>query len=42
MEVTPAVLYYKIAEYAELESVPVMELFSTKIQNKLQAFLSAF
>ena len=42
MEVVPGVLFYKISEYADLESIPIMELFSTGIQNKLHGNLSGF
>jgi len=42
MDKSAGVLYYKIAEYAGLYSIPVMELLSTSIQNKLQSNLSAF
>ena len=42
MEKAPGVLYYNISKYADLEVIPVMELFSTTIQNKLQGNLSAF
>ena len=42
MEQVPGVLFYKLSKYAELDIVPMMELFSTVIQNKLQGNLSAF
>ena len=35
MEKAPGVLYYEIAKYADLEIIPIMELFSTRITTKL-------
>ena len=42
MELLPGVLLYTIAEYAELSSLVIIELFSTTIQNRLHSNLSAF
>ena len=42
MEISPGVLYYKISEYAGINSIPVMELLNTTIRNKLKTNSSAF
>ena len=42
MEKLPGVLLYLIPKYGDLEIVPIMELFSTSIMNKLHGNLSAF
>ena len=42
MEKAPGVLFYNISKYAGLEVIPVMELFSTRIKNKLHGNQSGF
>ena len=42
METPTGVLFYKIAEYANLESILLMEVLSSTIQNKLHSNLSGF
>lgn len=42
MNAPPGVLLYKISEYAGLDSIPLMEVLSTIIQNKLHGNLSGF
>ena len=42
LEAVAGVLLYKISEYSEVESVPLMELFSTTIATKLKGYPKAF
>ena len=42
MEKVPGVLFYEISIYSGLEYIPVMELFSTRIKNKLHGNKSGF
>ena len=42
MENWPGVLFYKTADYAGLEIIPIIELFSASIRKKLEGNLSGF
>lgn len=42
MERTPGFLWYKFSKYADLESIPVMELFSRRIKRKLHENIGDF